>query len=196
MDSRNMAEQQIAADVRRQIESTGQYNPHSDLMDLPHPNTHNKETVMPRSARTKTFAALSQRDSIEQRRARLDEAILAHLDSHGVATNVIDIAAAIGANVTAVTGRVTTMARTGQVLRREPSRDRHGRALVTFQIAHRRSARPEDTPARGLDWRPLIPARATVVPVRRGGRIAAAPYNEPAVSLIERHGTHRDEAAA
>ena len=113
------------------------------------------------------------------RRAKLDNKILELMREHGRAMFSAEIARAIGEPVAEVIGRLNSMHRIGILRHGYLGRDARGGRVITYQATDARTqAAPRDWMSR---WTPLQPPKPTVIPVRRGGRIASAPVNEPAV---------------
>lgn len=123
--------------------------------------------------------AASAKSQIERRRNEQDEAILTWLRSHGQAVQSTAIARATRISFTGVVGRLGALVRIGAVIRSETGQDRAGKLVLTFRAA------PENHVAatrREPPFRPLRPTRATVIPVRAHGRIAAT-HNEAPISF-------------
>ena len=121
----------------------------------------------------------SIKGQIERRRNEQDEAILTWLRSHGQAVQSTAIARATRISFTGVVGRLGALVRIGAVIRSETGQDRAGKLVLTFRAA------PENHVAatrREPPFRPLQPTRATVIPVRAHGRIAAT-HNEAPISF-------------
>lgn len=121
----------------------------------------------------------SIKGQIERRQNEQDEAILTWLRSHGQAVQSTAIARATRISWTGVVGRLGALVRIGAVRRSETGHDRAGKLVITFQAA------PENHVAatrREPPFRPLQPTRATVIPVRAHGRIAAT-HNEAPISF-------------
>lgn len=124
-------------------------------------------------------AAASAKNQIDRRRAEQDTAILAWLRSHGQAVQSTEISRATRISWTGVVGRLGALVRIGAVRRSETGKDRAGKLVITFQAApegHIAATRREPP------FRPLQPTRATVIPVRAHGRIAAT-HNEAPISF-------------
>lgn len=122
----------------------------------------------------------SAKSAIEAKRNALDNAILEHLRSHGQATQSKAIAQAIGASWTAIVGRLHALVRVQAVRRSEIGKDRAGKKVITFQAISNDAPAARRTEA---PFRPLSAPRATVIPVRSHGRIAATPFNDAPVSM-------------
>lgn len=125
-------------------------------------------------------APASLQSQIERNRAEQDAKILAHLRSHGQATQSTAIARATGINLSAVIGRLGVLVHIRAVRRSEVGKDRAGKKVITFQAVSNEApaARRTEPP-----FRPLHAPRATVIPVRSHGRIANTPFNDAPVSM-------------